>query len=149
MALFASTSPSYLILQSLDYANKYLSDGYREKLSSFVTVVDNAKKSLSSMGYSVIGNEPLKITINAKDFGYLGTELSDILQIRGVVSEFADPDFIVFMLTPENGDIGVERLVSIMASIPEKDKILMPPPHFSKAMQNPQWLFSLQQARHT
>ena len=28
MALFASTSPSYLILQSLDLANAYMCDGY-------------------------------------------------------------------------------------------------------------------------
>ena len=31
MSLFASTSPSYLILQSLDIANKYMSDGYKRK----------------------------------------------------------------------------------------------------------------------
>ena len=35
MALFASTSPSYLILQSLDMANKYISDGYTKKLNAF------------------------------------------------------------------------------------------------------------------
>ena len=32
MALFGSTSPSYLIMQSLDQANKYISEGYSEKL---------------------------------------------------------------------------------------------------------------------
>ena len=32
LALFGSTSPSYLILQSLDAANAILADGFREKL---------------------------------------------------------------------------------------------------------------------
>ena len=36
LSAFASTSPSYLILQSLDQANRYLSDGYREKLAAAV-----------------------------------------------------------------------------------------------------------------
>ena len=35
LSLFASTSPSYLILQSLDKANAYLSDGYAERLAEF------------------------------------------------------------------------------------------------------------------
>ena len=32
MALFASTSPSYLILQSLDRTNAYLAAGYPDRL---------------------------------------------------------------------------------------------------------------------
>jgi arginine/lysine/ornithine decarboxylase len=39
LALFGSTSPSYLILQSLDAANKYIADGYREKLAEFIKAV--------------------------------------------------------------------------------------------------------------
>ena len=36
MALFGSTSPSYLILQSLDNANDYLADAYPGLLADFL-----------------------------------------------------------------------------------------------------------------
>jgi arginine/lysine/ornithine decarboxylase len=70
LALFGSTSPSYLILQSLDAANKYISDGYKEKLTDFVKTVDTLKETLVENGYVLCGNEPLKITIKAKEYGY-------------------------------------------------------------------------------
>ena len=43
MMLFGSTSPSYLILQSLDAVNAYLADGYREWLADFVCKTDALK----------------------------------------------------------------------------------------------------------
>ena len=47
LSLFASTSPSYLILQSLDAANKYIADGYQRKLADFIEIVDSIKTKLS------------------------------------------------------------------------------------------------------
>ena len=43
MSIFASTSPSYLILQSLDAANRYLSDGYEAHLAAFAERVVSLK----------------------------------------------------------------------------------------------------------
>ena len=79
MALFASTSPSYLLLASLDKLNDILSNGYREKLSNKINKISILKQKLSDLGYTVLDGEPLKITIYAKDHGYTGDELSDIL----------------------------------------------------------------------
>lgn len=45
MALFASTSPSYLILQSLDHANAYLADGCRARLAHCVRRLDDCPQS--------------------------------------------------------------------------------------------------------
>ena len=69
LALFGSTSPSYLILQSLDKANAYLADGYCGRLQDFVFNVGKCKTSLISHGYVLSGDEPLKITICAKAYG--------------------------------------------------------------------------------
>lgn len=79
LALFGSTSPSYLILQSLDAANVYLS-GYRERLRDFLVLVKALKTELKHGGYCLIGQEPLKITISAAPYGYTGTELAEILR---------------------------------------------------------------------
>lgn len=123
LMLYGSTSPSYLILQSLDKANKYIYDGYEEKLKVFCNKVSSVKKKLEANGYKLYGNEPLKITIKTKSYGYYGSDFADIIKKEGFVCEFSDLDFIVFMLTPENGIESIEKLADALVSIPQKEKI--------------------------
>ncbi len=133
MSLFASTSPSYLILQSLDYANKYMSEGYRERLAEFVLKAQLLKTKLENAGYTLVGDEPIKFTISSKPYGYTGNELAELLLDSDIVCEFSDPDYLVLMLTPENDDDDLSRLESALLRIPKRspinDKIpLMPRP---------------------
>lgn len=132
LSLFGSTSPSYLILASLDKANAYLTDGYREKLSGFVALVDATKDRLSKAGYVLVGNEPLKITIFGKPYGYTGKQIAKLLLDSGIVAEFSDPDFLVLMLTPEIGKQNLERLETALLAIPRRDKICQPAPRFAR-----------------
>lgn len=133
LALFGSTSPSYLILSSLDNANRYLSEGYREKLAAFVTRTDELKIRLASKGFRFCGDEPLKLTIDAKAYGYEGYEMADILSGKNIMCEFADPDFTVCMLTPELGSEALatleDALCTIEPKIPSKKKppVMSPP----------------------
>lgn len=128
MRLFASTSPSYLILESLDLANAYLADKYQEKLCAFSADLFNLKKKLRKLGFVLIEKEPLKITVEAKASGYRGTELAALLEKEGITAEFADPDFLVLMLTPENGNEALDRLEAAFRAIPLKEPILEFPP---------------------
>ena len=57
LSLFASTSPSYLILRSLDKTNGLLSADYSEYLAEFVKKVQGIKDNLVSKGFSFIGDE--------------------------------------------------------------------------------------------
>lgn len=128
LALFGSTSPSYLILASLDRVNAYIADGYRARLADFVCKVNSTKADLTEGGYELVGDEPLKLTLSPKAYGYTGTELSEYLYKNNIVCEFADPDFIVFMLTPEVGDEGLCALTDALLSLPRRDKITDLPP---------------------
>ena len=80
MSLFGSTSPSYLILQSLDAVNKYIYDEYKEKLSYTVRHIEELKRELIRSGFSLVGNEKLKITLDVKKIGYVGSEFNEILK---------------------------------------------------------------------
>lgn len=131
MSLFSSTSPSYLILQSLDMANKYIAQGYSSRLAEFLTEVDALKKELKDYGYQLFGNEPLKITIAPKSFGYTGIQLGDILAQKGIICEFSDPDFMVVMLTCENGTVGLEKLKKALLSVEKREPIIKFPPFIS------------------
>lgn len=132
MSLFASTSPSYLILQSLDMVNKHLNYVYKKKLLNIVNRVNELKQKLKAAGYKLMGNEPLKLSIASKCYGYTGKELADILWQNGIVCEFSDPDFVVMMLTPELDENDIEKTERVLLSIPKKEIITQRPPILSK-----------------
>jgi len=131
LALFGSTSPSYLILQSMDAVNAYLADGYRERLSAFAAKVRALKARLAAHGYALCGDEAIKLTISTKPYGYTGREYAAALLQNNIVCEFADPDFVVLMLTPETGEAGLAQLEGAMRSIPRRAAITAEPPAFS------------------
>ncbi|MBR6740513.1 MAG: PLP-dependent transferase [Clostridia bacterium] len=118
MALFGSTSPSYLILRSLDALNGYLTGGYKERLEGFISEVDSIKKKLCDNGFTLLGNEPLKLTLDAPACGYSGSVLAALLAEKNIRIEFSDPDIAVMMLTPELGKAGLEQLLEAILSIP-------------------------------
>ncbi len=131
LALFGSTSPSYLIMQSLDAANRYMC-GCPESVQHFVDKTDALKTRLEKHGFSLYGNEPLKLSISAKPYGYTGRGLDELLLRQNIVSEFADPDYIVFMLTPYIGDEGLHRLEKALTGIEKKSPIVTQAPRFHK-----------------
>lgn len=133
LSLFGTTSPSYLILQSLDYANRYIANGYKAKLASFLCEVKKAKDTLAENGFTLLGNEPLKIVIDAKKYGYYGQELAKIMRDGNIYCEFYDNDFAVLMLTPENPKESLEKAVLTLIQIPKKEKITAAPPNFCPA----------------
>lgn len=132
--LFGSTSPSYLILQSLDMANRYLAGDYPANLREFLPLVEKAKARLAFHGYTLVGTEPLKLTIATKEYGYIGTEIAEFLAGQKIVVEFFDPDFVVFMLTPSLNKTDIDKLTNILIKIPRKEWIAEPMPKISHPM---------------
>ena len=130
LALFGSTSPSYLILQSLDAANRYLSEGYPLRLAEHIAALNIARDTLRSVGYTFIGNEPMKLTVQAKSYGYTGTELADALRSFGIECEFSDPDYLVLMPSPEMGTDALLSAVKAMCQVPKLEPISITPPLF-------------------
>ncbi len=105
MALFGSTSPSYLIMASLDRANSTLHLGLRPgygRLELFLENIEQYKSELAGQGWSFVGDEPLKVTVHASAAGWDGRELAEKLRSKRVMPEYADPDYLVLMFTPEN-----------------------------------------------
>ncbi len=128
MALFASTSPSYLILQSLDKANIYLEKKFRADLSVFSKEIEKLKNELVNHGFELVGDEKLKITLKPKAFGYTGDELAKILEKGKIYVEFSDSDFLVMMFTPQNNISELEKLKALLLSLQRKEEIKTLPP---------------------
>ena len=117
MAVFATTSPSYLILSSLDLCNRYLADGYAARLADCVKTLDGVKKRISDLGFTVLASEPLKLVIDAARAGYTGDVLADRLHAGGIEVELSDRDVTVLMASPENTARDYERLYSLLSKL--------------------------------
>lgn len=128
LALFGSTSPSYLILQSLDIANRYLADNFRNDLNEFLKKIEKLKINLKENGYTLVEKEPLKITIDTKSYGYYGKDFARVLSSEGIECEFSDNDFLVMMFTPVFTDDEINRIEKILLKIAKKEKINEVPP---------------------
>ena len=128
LALFASTSPSYLILQSLDAFNALCGEAYERRLEKTAERIDEMKRKLAKFGYALEGNERLKLTIAPKQVGYTGEELAEMLRENGVECEFADPDFTVLMLSPQTGEAELERIENALLAVEKLAPLLEKPP---------------------
>ena len=122
MEIFGSTSPSYLIMQSLDRCNRYLSDGYPEKLAETIKKIKAVKDTLQEQGWEIMDGDPLKLTVFTGKMGYTGKEAAEVLRENGVECEFADLDAVVLMATPENSNRDFEKVLSALASLPKKEE---------------------------
>ena len=101
LGLFGSTSPSYLTLASLDLCNRYLAEGYPQRLAEAVERLAELRKRLTAAGWRVEPSDPLRVTVAAPR-GVTGQELAGQLRRQGAECEYADRDFLVLMATPEN-----------------------------------------------
>ena len=124
LALFASTSPSYLILQSLDLCNRYLSDGYPEKLRSCIQKVGEIKEKMRTQGFIPEASEPLKIVLRTAKYGYTGEEFCSHLKQFQIIPEFYDSEYLVLMVTPENTALDFDRLSLAFTCISPKNALI-------------------------
>lgn len=127
LALFGSTSPSYLILQSLDRCNRYLSEGYPLRLYSCCGQLTRLRRVLNeaaaaagsklSLAVDDPAREPLKLTLDAAALGLTGTALAEALRKYAIECEYADPRYVVLMFTPENPAQDYDRLEEAVAAV--------------------------------
>lgn len=132
MSLFASTSPSYLILESLDKVNPYLSEGYKAELHRLCGRISDMKSRLVGAGYSLIGNEPTKLTVAPKSYGYTGSELAGYLKEKGIICEFYDRDFCTMMFTPQISAEETYLTEKALLALQKKTEISEKPPKSSQ-----------------
>lgn len=135
LSLFGSTSPSYLILQSLDACNRYLAGEARPKLAACVRAVEALKAGLAVQGWTVAESEPLKVTLHASKRGWRGDALADFLRKSGVECEYADPDDLVLMVSPQNSPEDLEKVRAALAAAGQGIEAPQTPPQMARPRQ--------------
>ena len=126
MSLFGSSSPSYLILQSLDLCNKYLAEGFRDDLKRTVQQIAELKKALSGR-FHICPSEPLKLTVYACPCGRRGVDAAEYLRERNIECEYADETHVMMMFSPSNPESDYKRVYDALMAMPSPKIRLMPP----------------------
>ena len=109
LCLFGSTSPSYLTLASLDECNRCLQEGYRQRLAARIDDLAALRTQLTGQGWRTEESDPLRLTLRAPQ-GETGVSLADRLRQACMECEYADREYLVLMITPENKPDDLTRL---------------------------------------
>ncbi len=123
LSAFASTSPSYITLCSLDSCNGELSAGYSCDVKRCCRRVEQIKTELSDMGFAPELTEPMKIVFHTRNFGYGGAELAEHFRKFSIEVEFADTEYTVLMVSPQNTERDFERLIRAISSLEKREPV--------------------------
>ena len=153
LALFGSTSPSYLTLASLDLCNRSLAPdnkAFRSGLADTVEALSRLREELNRAGWHTLVSDPLRLTVRMPR-GLSGHQVMDRLRRAGVEGEYADRDFLVLMATQENATVDLARLAAALGenTLPYGDacgeELSLPRPGGVQVMSVRQALFSVQE----
>lgn len=126
LAALTTTSPSFLLLGSLDAVRRWAEAegraayGRLADLSQEIRAAVDAVPGLKCldeaeavrMGYVAL--DPAKVTVSVRELGLTGPEAAAFLRWRGIQAELADPCNVLFVLspadTPESGAALLEGL---------------------------------------
>lgn len=106
--MFGSSSPSYLIMASLDAFNAE-AEAFKEALDSFCDKVIILKKEISDLEFNVSESDPLRIVVR-NDAKYTGNDMATSLRACKCEPECCDEGYVVMMLTPYNSDEDLARI---------------------------------------
>ena len=120
MDLFGSTSPSYLLMASLDLFNG-LSESYKKEVRSFCEKTELLKKELTDMGFTIHPSDPLRIVV-CSDERFKGSDFASSLREHKCEVECYDEDYIIMMLTPYNTDKDLDRIRESFSSLADNSQ---------------------------
>lgn len=118
MLLFGSTSPSYLIMRSLDRCAELLHGDLHDKISDCCCRIFEIKNLMRRRGIPDLADEPMKITVGARRCGFSGSELAELMRAAKIEPEYCDPEAVVLMLSPYNSERDFERLEKFFGELP-------------------------------
>ena len=119
MSVFGSTSPSYLMMASMDLCVDYMMRKGRREYSRLGQRIYDLKKLARENGFAVPDGlcDPIRFTISAWDLGYTGQDLGDYLTEFKIIPEYIGGSYVVMVPTPNNTKRDFDRLESAILNI--------------------------------
>lgn len=98
MALIGTSSPSYLILDSLDLCNRFIAEN-ADGVKSVFGAVERLKRELTEIGFSLRESDGMRIVVDANKAGMTGFRLAERLRENGVECEMSDERYVVLLFS--------------------------------------------------
>ena len=117
MSLFGSTSPSYLIMASLDLCNRYISEQIADDINTTMSAIGDLRKRISGK-YTVYNGEPYHLTLLCN-----GNDLADQLREKNIECEYSDNNVIVLLFSPSDTPEEIKYIADmLMECVPQKSE---------------------------
>ncbi len=129
LRLLQSTSPSYLLLVSLDASRWQMEQKGEEFFQKAIELTQEAKKEINRIpGLRTLeekylgpqkswGLDPIKLTINLHEAGFSGFQAARILRKCGVEVELADSWNVLCLVTGGDSEETIEQLVGSLRDL--------------------------------
>lgn len=121
MTLFGSTSPSYLIMLSLDLARAWMERDGKKEFKLLSEKVAGVREKLSREGYFTPEGadfDPVRLTVDTASRGVTGREAVLHLRKNGVSPEMGDGRHLVLLPAPFNPEPDFSRLIKALSTLP-------------------------------
>ncbi len=119
---FLSTSPSFMLMASMDYGRYFLEEKGKESYGKLIKFLKNYKNKINELeGFHVIELEDLNVyNIDITRYvlhvskGYSGFKLYNYLKENNIQPEMSDGSNVVLIFSPFNKELEIERLYEIL-----------------------------------
>ena len=133
LGLIQSTSPSYILMASLDLARSYIATEGNRIFDELYDIAKSARQEMSEIQglrvldsslinqFSIYDYEPMRFVISAIDIGLDGYTLRKILfKEYNVEVEFSDDSYIICLLGIGSSKDDIERLLFALKAVSKK-----------------------------
>ncbi|MFB2878067.1 aminotransferase class I/II-fold pyridoxal phosphate-dependent enzyme [Floridanema aerugineum] len=130
LQLVQSTSPSYLLLASLDAARQQMALSGKELMTQTLQLAEIARKEISQIPklsvlelYPSAGFKNLdrtRLTVIVSELGLTGFAAEYLLTQHGVLAEFSSGKHLTFIITLGNNQTDIEKLVQAFQKLDQE-----------------------------
>ncbi len=121
MALFASTSPSYLILTSLDLCTRWAQDQARPAMQALQEKAAQVRCLAEDWGFVFPQGrtDPVRLALDVSAYGISGETAAEHFRGKGVEPEYADGTHVILIPTPMTREEEWARVEDALRSMPQ------------------------------
>lgn len=125
MSLFGSTSPSYLVLLSIDRALDVLTADFPARLQATAEEVARLEHIARAAGFLVpaYDRDPLRLTLGFAAMGYETDAFLRRLRESGIEPEMVSAGYAVLMASPDNRPEDFARLTRFLTELPRQTPV--------------------------
>ncbi|GHU86581.1 lysine decarboxylase [Clostridia bacterium] len=123
MRMFGSSSPSYLIMFSMDSCLDYLKNDFEHEVECMLCFLPELKAKIKAIGFEFLNegtSSVLKLVISGLKLGVPGFELDEKLRQHRIYVEYCDYNCVILLIGPKNSQQDFSSLLEALEEVRPK-----------------------------